>query len=83
MRTELNFLGQHIDIGSRSRRRWLVVAIYAGFAALVASWFVFYGRSTVGLLIFLAFALLCRFLGGRSYRSGLLPSFHGGDERES
>jgi hypothetical protein len=82
MKTELDFLGQHINIASQSRRRWLVAAIYAGFAALVVSWFTFYGRSLIGLLIFLTFAGLCRFLGGRSYRDGLLPSFVGGDERE-
>ncbi len=81
MRSELFFLGMRINIASRSHRRWLVVAIFAGFAALLVSWFVFYGTLAV-LLIFLAFTRLCRFLGGRSYRGGLLPSFDGGDERE-
>jgi hypothetical protein len=82
MKTELFFLGRRINIASRSHRRWLVVGIYAGFVILVVSWFVFYGRSTAGWLIFLAFVLLCRFLGGRSYRGGLIPAFDGGDERE-
>jgi hypothetical protein len=87
MKTELDFLGKHINIASRSRRRWLVVLIYAGFAALVIAWFMLYGRSPFGLLsvlAFLAFGLLSRFLGGRTSRGGLLPPFESkeNDERE-
>jgi hypothetical protein len=60
----------------------LVAGIYASFAALVVAWFLFAGVSFVGLVLLAAFSLMARFLGGRSYRGGVVPSFEGGDERE-
>jgi hypothetical protein len=82
MRTNFVFMGVQINIASRNLRRWLVVAIFAGFAAMVICWFALQGPSFLGLIIFMAFAGLCRFLGGGSYADGLVPSFEGGDERE-
>jgi hypothetical protein len=82
MRTDFRFLGAHVNIASRARRRWLVAGIYASFAALVVAWVLFAGMSFVGLALFAAFWLMARLLGGRSYRGGVVPSFEGGDERE-
>lgn len=82
MRTEFLFLGIRINIASRDRRRWLVALIYAAFAALDAAWFWLGGSSNVGFLLLLAFAILARFMGGRSYEGGLIPSDEAGDERE-
>jgi hypothetical protein len=42
----------------------------------------FAGWSFVGLVLLAAFLQMARFLGGRSYRGGVVPSFEGGDERE-
>lgn len=92
MKTELVFLGARIGIASRTRRRILVALIYAGFGALVTAWFLVYensafgflagGKSAFGLLLLIPFALLERFLGGRSHKGGLVPAFEGGDERQ-
>jgi hypothetical protein len=88
MKTEIQLLGQQIDIASRTRRRWLVVLIYAGFAALIAAWFALYSsptaamRSITGLAIFFAIQFMGRFLGGRTYRDGIVPPAESGDERE-
>jgi len=82
VRADFVFMGIRINIASRNRRRWLVVGIFAGFAALVIAWFVFQGKPMYGLVVFFAFVMLSRFLGGSDYKGGLLPSFVGGDERE-
>jgi hypothetical protein len=86
MKTDFDLLGIRVNIALRSRRRWLVALIYAGFAALVIASFAFSGQFpgefTLGLIILFGFALLSKFLGGGSYRDGLVPPFTGGDERE-
>ncbi|MGB6728245.1 MAG: hypothetical protein WBE74_20305 [Terracidiphilus sp.] len=39
MRTELNLLGKHINMATRTRRRWLVASFYIFFLVLIAvSW---------------------------------------------
>ena len=48
----------------------------------MVAWVEFAGISFVGLVLLAAFSLLARFLGGRSYQGGVVPSFEGGDERE-
>jgi hypothetical protein len=82
MRTNFVFMGVEINIASRNRRRWLVVAIFFGFAAMVIAWFALRGPSVFGWIVFVAFAALSRFLGGGGYTDGLVPPFEGGDERE-
>jgi hypothetical protein len=82
MRTDFILLGTRINIASRSRRRWLVALVYAAFALLILAWCAFDLQSTWSWILFCAFAILARFLGGRSYDNGLLPAFEGGDERE-
>jgi hypothetical protein len=82
MKTELAFLGQCISIASRARRRRLLVLIYVGLAALLIAWLWFYGSPAFSVPALVAYLLIARFLGGRSYRSGLVPAFESGDERE-
>ena len=82
MKTAFVFLGIRINIASRARRRWLVALIYAAFAALDIAWFWLDGKSSVGWLLFAAFAFLARFMGGRTHEGGLIASYEGGDERE-
>jgi hypothetical protein len=82
MKTDLVLLGAHINIASQTSRRWLVVLLYAGFAALVIAWLSPFGSSGGGTLAVLAILCLLRFLGGRTYDSGLLPPVDVVDERE-
>ena len=82
MNTHLALLGRRMNFGSRARRRRLVLALFAGFAALVIIWCFIPVRSVFGLLMFLGFAIGAKMMGGRSYKSGLVPPFEGGDERE-
>lgn len=83
MKTELAIGNFHLNLATRSRRRWLVRAFYAAFAALLAAWFLWGSTgSTPGLALFLFFALGLSFIGGRSSRRGLIPPDEDGDERE-
>lgn len=82
MRTQLEFLGMRVNVATRSRRRWLVVVVYAVFAAMMIGWCAFSGFSVYGLVAFLVVAVIARYLGGRTYRAGLVPAFESGDERE-
>ena len=82
MKTAFVFLGIRINIASRVRRRWLVALIYAALAALDFAWFWLDGKSPLGWLPVAALFFLARFIGGRTYEGGLLPSYEGGDERE-
>ncbi|MGD0737870.1 MAG: hypothetical protein ABR976_22280 [Terracidiphilus sp.] len=82
MKTKFVFMGVEVNIASRNRRRWLVVGIFAGFAAMVIAWFALQGPSVLGWVVFVAFAAQSRFLGGGGYTDGLVPPFEGGDERE-
>lgn len=58
MNTELNFLGRHIKMVSRIRRRQLVVLIYAGFTALVVVWFSDPAQTLATWCIVLAYSFL-------------------------
>jgi hypothetical protein len=41
MKTELVLFGNHIDLASRRRRRWLAALVYAGLAVWIdGSWLV-------------------------------------------
>jgi len=82
MKTAFIFLGIRINIASRARRRWLVALIFTAFAAMDLTWFWLDGKSFVGWLLIAALIALARFIGGRTYEGGLLPSYEGGDERE-
>jgi hypothetical protein len=83
VKTALTIGNLYFNVASQARRRWLVAAIYTGFVVLVAVWFLWgskYAPAFLALLVFYLVAL--PFLGGRSYRGGLVPSYESGDERE-
>jgi len=83
VKTELAIGNIHLNLATRARRRWVVAAFYAAFAALLAVWFLWGSTaSTPGLALFLFFALGLSFIGGRSSRRGLVPPDEVGDERE-
>jgi hypothetical protein len=82
MKTDLVLLGMRINIASQGSRRWLVVLLYAGFAVLLVAWLSPLGSSGGGVLAVLAVLCLLRFLGGRTYDSGLVPPVDVADERE-
>lgn len=83
MKTELTIGNAHFNVAPRARRRVLVATLYAFFAALVAAWFL-WGSShpLAALTLMVFFVLAARFMGGRTYTGGLIPSYVGGDERE-
>ena len=82
MNTQLALLGMRFNFGARARRRRFVLVLFTGFAALVVIWCFVHARSAYGLLMFLGFAIGAKMMGGRSYKSGLVAPFEGGDERE-
>ena len=77
MNTTLLMLGKRVNMARRSHRRWLVVLIYAGFAALVLAWFSNYAPKLAAwcLIGAVAFQLTILHLVGRSSEAT--------DERES
>jgi hypothetical protein len=83
MKTALSIGNIHFNVATRVRRRWLVAAIYAGFAFLVAAWFLWGSKYPLPLLALIAFYVFAGLLvGGRSNSYGLVPSYEEGDERE-
>src|ERR1700676_375759 len=82
MRAELVLMGRRVDMALQSRRRGLVVAIYAVMAGLlVAMWFVDHWRST-GTYVFWAMLLACRLVLGACYRGGLVSPLSNNPPRE-
>ena len=83
MRAELVLMGRRVDMARQARRRGLVVAIYAGFAALmVGSWFLDHWRTT-GVYLIVGTVLANRlFLGGQSF-GGLIKPFSGKPPRRT
>jgi hypothetical protein len=76
MRAELVLLGNRFDMAQRSRRRMLVILIYAALIGLmVGLWFLDHWRST-GSYLFWAALLACRLALGGYYRGGLLKPFN-------
>ena len=45
MKTELVLFGTRIHLASQSRRRWLVILVYAGLAALTLAWTGYFNES--------------------------------------
>jgi hypothetical protein len=82
MKTDFDLLGIRVNITSRSRRRWLVALLYAGFGALTIAWCAFFRQTMVSWIILFGYIFLSKFLGGRNFKGGLLPPFEVGDERE-
>ena len=77
MRAEVVLLGKRVDMALRTRRRTLVVLIYAGIAAImIGMWFVDQWRAT-GTYLFWATILACRLFLGGIYTGGLVKPFNG------
>ncbi len=75
MNAELVLLGKRVSMASQSRRRTLVVAVYAALAAMIALlWFLTGWRGT-GAWVIWASILACRFFLGGHYRGGLVKPF--------
>ena len=77
MNTQLNLLGKQISMAQRAHRRWLVVATYGAFAALIIAvfWFsrsMFYAWSLIAVV---AISIMVSHLVGRPGDAS--------DERES
>lgn len=77
MRAELVLFGRQIDMARQTRRRMLVVLIYAGIAALmIGLWFADHWRWS-GNYVFWAALLACRLFLGGHYLGGLIKPFNG------
>jgi hypothetical protein len=76
MKTDLLLLGKRICMASRMRRRWLVVMVYAGLAAMMTgTWFLDHWRISGMYLISSGFVVSWLFLGG--YGTGGLVKLFG------
>jgi hypothetical protein len=76
MRAELILMGKRIDMAARARRRALVIAIYAGIAAVMAAtWFLDHWRHTGSYILWAALFACYLFLGGTTF-GGLVKPFH-------
>lgn len=82
MNTKLVFLGKQINVASQSRRRWLLVLIYAGFALIAISFVTSYRSYPILISVLLGWIFLSKLLGGRYYEGGLIPPAGQGDERD-
>jgi len=68
-------LGKRIDMSAQRRRRWLVVVVYAGLAALMTgSWFLDHWRVSLLYLYCAAGIANSLFLGGTAF-GGLIRPF--------
>lgn len=76
MRAELVLLGKRIDMARRTRRRALVIMIYAALALLIACTWRWTGATsaTTACVFYGAMAVCYLFLGG-VYRTGLVKPF--------
>jgi hypothetical protein len=75
MNADLSLFGKRIDMASRARRRWLVVLVYAGFAALLSGlWFKNHWHWAYFLTLF-ASMFANRLLLGGSLPGGLVKPF--------
>jgi hypothetical protein len=83
MKAELFLLGKRINMAARSRRRWLVAAIYAVLAVLMAAgWFLDHWRET-GCYMFFATLFINRLFLGGYYFGGLVKPFNGKASRRA
>ncbi len=83
MKAELVLMGRRVDMAPRTRRRALVVAIYAALAILMALlWHFTQWRGTGAYMIWAAL-LVCRLFLGGYYSGGLVKPFNGKVPRQS
>lgn len=83
MRAELVLMGKRVDMAPRTRRRALVVLIYAGLAALMAGLWMVDGWHITGVYLWLATILVNRLLLGGYASGGLIKPFTGQALRRS
>jgi hypothetical protein len=79
MNAELFLFGKRIDMARRSRRRLLVVLVYAGLTALLTVMWSFNHQHGVFLWIAIAPIFVNRFLLGGGAPGGLVKPFHCGE----
>jgi hypothetical protein len=77
MNAEVVVLGRRISMARQTRRRALVVAIYAAFAVLLAALWILTGWRGTGAYVIWAAILACRFFLGGYYSGGLVKPFNG------
>jgi hypothetical protein len=82
MNAEVIFLGRRISMARQTRRRALVVAIYAAFAVLLAVLWIFTGWRGTGAYVIWAALFACRFFLGGYYTGGLVKPFNAKAPRE-
>ena len=83
MKAELVLMGKRVDMAAQTRRRTLVVLIYAALVALMAALFVAdHWRTTGYYLVFATFLVNRLFLGGYNF-GGLIKPFSGKPLRRS
>ncbi|MGA2217162.1 MAG: hypothetical protein ABSG51_03700 [Terracidiphilus sp.] len=77
MRAEFFLLGERISMASRARRRWLVVLVYAGLAAVMTGgWFLDHWQGLSAILLYCAASVAnSNFFGGIGGFGGLLRPF--------
>lgn len=70
MKSDLDVLGKHISVASRSRRRWIVALTYGGFAAWIIAfvWFSDHGvLASASMAVAVLFALVFSSIAGSHY----------------
>jgi hypothetical protein len=83
MRAELVLMGKRVDMAQRTRRRALVVGIYAVLAALmIGMWFVDHWHAT-GAYGFWATMVACQLFLGGNFAGGLIKPFTGKGPKQS
>ena len=75
MNAELVLLGKRVSMARRSRRRALVVGIYAALAAMIGLTWLWTGWRGTGAWVIYAVILVCRIFLGGHYRGGLVKPF--------
>jgi len=82
MNAEVVILGRRISMASQTRRRTLVVAIYAAFAILLAALWLLTGWRGSGAYVIWAAILACRLFLGGYYSGGLVKPFNNKPPKE-
>jgi hypothetical protein len=83
MNAELVFFGKRVSMAPRSRRRVVVVAIYAVLASLVIASSSLSGWRSLSPYVIWAVILACRLFLGGYYPGGLVKPFSGNASRPS
>jgi hypothetical protein len=82
MNAEVVILGRRISMARQTRRRALVVVIYAAFTVLITVLWIFTGWRGTGAYVIWAALFACRFFLGGYYTGGLVKPFNGKAPKE-